>query len=190
MKWLFLVHQVYTPNSRERVKVWRSIKKIGAVLHRNSVYVLPFSKERLEDFQWVCQQINDSQGEASVFVSEAQDAKEDRLLRKLFDDARQEEYVALQKIVEKLYGRIITGKNGKRFTQSQLRILGKETKQLAESLEDIRKVDFFSTSPPHKLTGLIEEIKKNLLGGYIIKFDQDAIREEVAKALGGPSQTG
>ena len=84
MKWLFLVHQVQTPNSRERVKVWRLIKKVGAVLYRNSVYVLPYSKERLEDFQWTCQQIRDSKGEASLFISEASDAKEDRLLKNLF----------------------------------------------------------------------------------------------------------
>ncbi|MCI0612489.1 ChrB protein, partial [bacterium] len=77
MKWLFLVHQVLTPNSKERVKVWRAIKKTGAVLYRNSVYILPYSKERLEDFQWVCQQINDSRGEASIFISSAENKKED-----------------------------------------------------------------------------------------------------------------
>src|SRR5437867_6751229 len=102
MKWLFLVHQVHTRNSRERVKVWRSLKKIGAVLHRNSVYVLPYSNERLEDFQWVCQQINDSRGEASVFVSEAQDAREDRLLRRLFEKAREEEYSEILKSAQRL----------------------------------------------------------------------------------------
>src|SRR5204863_8552791 len=95
VKWLFLVHQVQTPNSRERVKVWRMTRKVGAILYRNSVYVLPYNKERLEDFQWLCQQIRDSKGEASVFVSDSQDEKEDRVLQSLFAQSRKEEYTAL-----------------------------------------------------------------------------------------------
>src|SRR5712671_5884822 len=71
VKWLFLVHQLQTPRSRERVMVWRAVQKTGAILYRNSVYALPHSSERLEDFQWLCQQIRDAKGEASVFVSEA-----------------------------------------------------------------------------------------------------------------------
>src|SRR5713101_8178233 len=99
MKWLFLVHQVQTPNSRERVKVWRMTKKVGAILYRNSVYVLPHNKERLEDFQWLSQQIRDSKGEASVFVSETQNENEDNLLRSLFDQGKKEEYDALMKSI-------------------------------------------------------------------------------------------
>ena len=88
MKWLFLVHQVQTPNSRERVKVWRMTKKVGAILYRNSVYVLPHNKERVEDFQWLSQQIRDSKGEASVYISESLNQKEDTRLRGLFDQAK------------------------------------------------------------------------------------------------------
>ncbi len=41
MKWLFLVHRVRTPSSRERVKAWRLTTKVGALLCRHSVDVLP-----------------------------------------------------------------------------------------------------------------------------------------------------
>src|SRR5712671_4607946 len=101
MKWLFLVHQVQTPNSRERVKIWRMTRKVGAILYRNSVYVLPYSKERLEDLQWLCQQIRDSKGAASVFVSEAHDEPEDRAIRALFMGASDEEYATLLTRVER-----------------------------------------------------------------------------------------
>ena len=101
MKWLFLVHQVQTPNSRERVRVWRHTKKVGTILYRNSVYVLPYSKEQLEDFHWLCQQIRDSKGEASVFVSEAGDAREDRALKQLFVLAGEKDYGELEKRMER-----------------------------------------------------------------------------------------
>src|SRR4029079_1387023 len=139
MKWLFLVHQVHTKNSRERVKVWRAIKKTGAVLHRNSVYVLPYSKERLEDFQWVCQQIRDSKGEASIFVSESQDAKEDRLLRDSFETSRQQDYQQLVESANHLLNRIKARKQD--LSANSEIAFQKEMRVLQETLEDIRKID-------------------------------------------------
>ena len=106
MKWLFLIYHLQTQKSRERVRVWRLIKKIGAVLYRNSVYVLPYSEERLEDFQWLCQQIKDSKGEGSIFVSESHDETESQFLLSLFERSREEEYVALLRSAEELLERI------------------------------------------------------------------------------------
>ncbi|HEY7160814.1 MAG TPA: chromate resistance protein ChrB domain-containing protein, partial [Acidobacteriota bacterium] len=162
MKWLFLVHQVLTPNSRERVKVWRAIKKTGAVLYRNSVYILPYSKERLEDFQWVCQQINDSRGEASIFVSSAEDSKEDALMRGTFRKARDEEYASLLKLAEQLNNRI-QARSRKELTSNLRKRFEKEAKQLQETFEEIRTLDFFSDSHPVKLQQTLAEISKRLL---------------------------
>lgn len=164
MKWLFLVHKVQTPNSRERVRVWRLIKKVGAVLHRNSVYVLPYSKERLEDFQWVCQQIRDSSGEASVFVSEAQDTKEDHLLRSLFQASREQEYGSILKTGQILLKRIVDAKNKKSLDESLLRVFEKEEKQLVESLQEIHGIDFFSAPSYRQAEKMIVKIQKQLKG--------------------------
>lgn len=145
MKWLFLVHQVQTPNSRERVKVWRMTKKVGAILYRNSVYVLPYNKERLEDFQWLSQQIRDSKGEASVFVSETQNENEDNLLRSLFEQGKKEEYDALMKSIRTLKSRV---DQTKAIRQSLLVIktLAKECKKLQEEFSLIQRTDFFGHS--------------------------------------------
>src|ERR1043166_8171602 len=129
MKWLFLVHQVQTPNSRERVKVWRLTKQVGAVLYRNSVYVLPYNKERLEDFQWLCQHIRDSKGEASVFVSESSDTGEDRALRSLFLRASEEQYGSIIAKVDSLVERLRRARTEKRLSQQMARTLSKELKQ-------------------------------------------------------------
>jgi len=158
MKWLFLVHQVYTPNSKERVKVWRAIKKTGAVLYRNSVYVLPYSKERLEDFQWVCQQINDSKGEASIFISNAESGKEDRTLEALFRKARAEDYASLVAAAGHLLRRINAARNRRRTTDGQRDAFHKEYRQIREAFEDIRKIDFFSGSIPKGVIQIMEDI--------------------------------
>jgi hypothetical protein len=143
MKWLFLVHQVQTPNSRERVKVWRLTKKAGAVLYRNSVYVLPHSKDRLEDFQWLAQQIRDSKGEASVFVSESRDAAENRNLRALFVRGTDESYRALITDSERLIDRIRSARAEGRWSERLAKSLAKKAGQLQTALMETQQTDFF-----------------------------------------------
>lgn len=159
MKWLFLVHQVHTSNSRERVKVWRAIRKTGALLYRNSVYILPFNKERLEDFQWVCQQINDSQGEASVFVSNAQTKSEDLEIQKLFQKATAEEYASFLATAEKLHKRMKLASRRKATSNRLRKTFWKESRQLQETLEQIRKTDFFSKKPPRRVQQALDRIQ-------------------------------
>ncbi len=162
MKWLFLVHQIQTPRSRERVKIWRLTKKVGAVLYRNSVYVLPFDKERLEDFQWLCQQIKDAHGEASIFVSAANDEKENREVRDLFMRAREEEYVKLIAGAERLSERIQNLKAQQRLSKSVLKRLLKEAKALGEALTEIQRVDFFGAPSGKKASSALERLKFQL----------------------------
>jgi hypothetical protein len=158
MKWLFLVHQVQTPNSRERVRVWRLTKKVGTILYRNSVYVLPYNKERLEDFHWLCQQIRDSKGEASMFVSEAGDASEDRALKRLFIVASEKEYGKLEKRLQQFDNRCKQVQEGPSLSSSQVKALAKGLRQLEETFQEIRRVDFFR----HPSADKIDKRLKNL----------------------------
>jgi hypothetical protein len=141
------------------VKVWRAIKKTGAVLYRNSVYILPYSKERVEDFQWVCQQINDLHGEASIFISSAENKKEDLLMRAAFRKVRDEEYASLLKSTEQFRNRI-QARDRKNLTSNVRKRFEKEARQLREAFDEIRAIDFFSDLPPKKLQRTLTEISK------------------------------
>jgi hypothetical protein len=162
MKWLFLVHQVQTPNSRERVKAWRLTKKVGAILYRNSVYVLPYSKERLEDFQWLCQQIRDSKGEASVFVSEADSPEEDRQLKVLFEQTREKEFAALQNDALKLLARLKRPHGQPPLTDVQTKRLRKEYVQLLVAYAESKRVDFFPGKASENVQHLLYQVAKQL----------------------------
>lgn len=158
MKWLFLIYHLQTPNSRERVKIWRLTKKVGAVLYRNSVYVLPYNEERLEDFQWLCQQIKDSKGEASVFVSGSFDEKEDQILRALFERSREEDYKAILSSAENLLERIRFAKEQQKLSGLILKKLEKEAKHLNESFAEVERIDFFSTPLAEKVRSTLEQV--------------------------------
>lgn len=164
MKWLFLVHQVQTPNSRERVKVWRLTRKVGALLYRNSVYVLPYSRERLEDCHWLCQQIRDARGEASVFVSEAHDEGEDRQLRRLFAEARAGDYEQLDGALTKLLNRFRRPKSGSAAPAPVLKTLERELVVLESAHREIRRIDFFDHPAGPKAARRLRQARLLLAG--------------------------
>lgn len=162
MKWLFLVHRLRTPNSRERVRVWRLTKKVGAILYRNSVYVLPFNKERLEDFQWLCQQIKDAKGEAAVFVSESPDQKEDQALRAIFKRTREEEYAMILSSAERLLERMNSVQERQPPSPLLLKNVSTAAKQLERSFADLQRVDFFVTPSSTKVHGALEKLRTKI----------------------------
>lgn len=158
MKWLFLVHQVKTTNSRERVKVWRLIRTVGAVSFRNSVYVLPFNKERLEDFQWLCQQIRDAKAEASVFVAESRDANEDKALRMLFVRKSEAVYTALLSRHERLLERIGRAKSEAHLLERLLKPLTKEAREIAEEFGEAERLAFFGAPSEERARVAIHKV--------------------------------
>lgn len=162
MKWLFLLHQVRSKRSRDRVKVWRFTQKAGAVLYRNSVYVLPDSPERREDFQWLCQQIRDSQGDASVFASEANDAAEDKVLRSLFVRAAEDKYAALLSEAERLEGRVSGAQKERRLTERLLKSLAREAHKLNGALDEAARTDFFGAASARVAQTTMAELTRRL----------------------------
>jgi hypothetical protein len=94
-RWLILVHQLPPRPSNLRVRVWRRLQQIGAVVLRNSLYVLPAGEEAREDFNWVREEITASGGQVSVLEAAAVDGYTDGELRHQFRAQRTADYEAL-----------------------------------------------------------------------------------------------
>ena len=84
-RWLLLIHRLPHEPDYLRVKVRRRLARIGAVLLKNSVYVLPNSDDSLEDFQWLARSIEQEGGDATVceasFVEGVSDEEMDAMFR-------------------------------------------------------------------------------------------------------------
>jgi len=55
--WLFLLFNLSTKQSSDRVKVWRRLKKFGAIQLKTSTYILPGEPVHYERFQWLAKEI-------------------------------------------------------------------------------------------------------------------------------------
>src|SRR4030081_4016777 len=64
--WLFFLFNLPGTRASERVKVWRRLKKFGALQLKTSAYVLPDEPTHYERFQWLGKEVGDMGGEATL----------------------------------------------------------------------------------------------------------------------------
>ena len=96
-RWLLLFHQIPPKPDYFRVKVWRRLQRIGAVPVKNSVWVLPYNDQAVEDFRWLLQEIVAGGGEGSVCRGDFVDGLSDRDVEGLFHKARAEDYATVER---------------------------------------------------------------------------------------------
>lgn len=137
-RWLILVHQLPARPSNLRVRVWRRLQQIGAVVLRNSLYVLPSTDETREDFNWVREEIITSGGEVSVLEGSAVDGYTNAELVQQFRAARNEDYRTLAADARR---------TSKRFARASPRTrrgpLDRDLRRLRERLAAVTARDYF-----------------------------------------------
>ena len=68
--WLLLVYKVPPEPTARRVYVWRKLKRLGAILLHDAVWVLPQSDYTREQLQWLASEIAELEGEALVWEAQ------------------------------------------------------------------------------------------------------------------------
>ena len=92
VSWALLVFTLPREPSAPRVAVWRKLKKLGAVLLHDAVWVLPAQPALLEHFRWLAAEIRESSGEALVWVAEQGLPGQDDTLIEQFQTQAEMEY--------------------------------------------------------------------------------------------------
>ena len=95
VSWALLVFTLPREPSAPRVAVWRKLKKLGAVLLHDAVWVLPAQPALLEHFRWLAAEIRESSGEALVWVAQQGLPDQDDTLVGQFQTQAEMEYRAI-----------------------------------------------------------------------------------------------
>ncbi|MEK7364545.1 MAG: chromate resistance protein ChrB domain-containing protein [candidate division NC10 bacterium] len=155
--WLLLIVSVPPEPSSLRVRIWRKLQALGAVALKNSVYLLPFTPENYEQFQWLAQEVPKSGGEATLLkVDRIENMRVDDVIR-LFHKARDRGYRPLAERYRKLLpslDRKATGATASRRDE--------ELARLARELERLREIDFFDAPGYQEVKRLKETIEMRL----------------------------
>jgi len=67
--WVVLVYKIPREPAAGRVYVWRKLKRLGALLLHDAVWLLPATPWTREQFQWLAVEIRELGGEALVWES-------------------------------------------------------------------------------------------------------------------------
>jgi hypothetical protein len=94
-RWVLLHYKIPPVPSARRVYVWRKLKRLGAVLVQDAVWVLPATERTREQFQWLAAEIEEQGGEALYWEARLLAAAHEEALRGLFAGQVDGEYQAI-----------------------------------------------------------------------------------------------
>src|SRR5712691_1329364 len=90
--WLLLLHQIPPSPAYFRAKVLRRLNRLGALVIKNSAYLIPETDETREDIQWVRSEIEQEGGEAWLFRAETLAGLSSESLQDAFRALRNADY--------------------------------------------------------------------------------------------------
>jgi hypothetical protein len=84
---MLLVYKVPNEPTAGRVYVWRKLKRLGAILLHDAVWVLPAIPHTREQLRWLATEIAELNGEASVWESHLSHGPDEDVLVAQFREA-------------------------------------------------------------------------------------------------------
>jgi hypothetical protein len=81
-RWLLLLYKVPPEPTANRVSIWRKLKRLGAILLHDAVWVLPPSPRTIEELRWLAAEIRERGGDAMLWeASLGLDGNDDEVVR-------------------------------------------------------------------------------------------------------------
>lgn len=99
--WLLLHYKLPNKPSALRVYIWRKLKRLGALLLRDAIWVLPENERTLEQVQWLTAEIQEMSGNAYYWRASTIFSEQDQSIIQQFRDQVDTVYSDLSKRLEK-----------------------------------------------------------------------------------------
>lgn len=99
--WLLLVYKVPPEPTARRVYVWRKLKRLGAILLHDAVWVLPPTAYTREQLQWLVAEIVEMTGDALLWEAQLISAEQDEGLVQQFNAQSEAAYGEILSTLDK-----------------------------------------------------------------------------------------
>ncbi len=99
--WLLLHYKLPNKPSALRVYTWRKLKRLGAILLHDSIWVLPDTPRTAEQFQWLMAEIQEMGGDVHYWKANTVSDEDDRSLVDQFNGQIEAIYLKLLKQLDK-----------------------------------------------------------------------------------------
>lgn len=157
MNWILLTYSLPSHSSTPRVTFWRRLRRLGAISPTGSVYILPANDECVEAFQWLAQEIRQTEGEALVMHAQHVSDLDDAQLTTLFNQARHEEYQEIAAQLDELERQFIADETI--TTQADLQTT---VNKLQKQHTEIERIDYFHCSQGPVVAAQLNRVRDRL----------------------------
>ncbi|WKZ35088.1 MAG: hypothetical protein QY332_15850 [Anaerolineales bacterium] len=99
--WLLFHYKLPSKPSALRVYVWRKLKRLGAILLNEAVWILPDTPKTAEQFQWLVAEIQEMKGEVALWRSNLILGQSEDMLVEKFRQQVDSEYKMLLKLLDR-----------------------------------------------------------------------------------------
>lgn len=136
--WVALSYRLPREPSRHRLAAWRRLKRLGATLLHDAVWLLPSDAKTREAFEWLADEIEEQGGTAFVWEAASLGAQQDRTIVARFRAAADERYAAIAESAEALrrVGARRRAAPGPRLEHARRQVAGLERALRVESRRD------------------------------------------------------
>jgi nucleoid-associated protein YgaU len=94
-QWMLLSYRLPREPSTPRIALWRRLKRLGVVQVSDGLVALPADARTREQLDWIAEEVQESGGQASVWLATPTAAVQERVLAQAMATARAAEYTAL-----------------------------------------------------------------------------------------------
>ncbi len=167
MTWVVFSYSLPSQSrSSPRVALWRRLRRLGAISPAGGVQVLPARDECVEAFQWLAQEIRQTQGDAVVMRVEQFEGLTDQQLIALFHAACQEDYAEIEAEAAELEKTIRAKRKATERAQA-----GERLNKLRRRHADIARVDYFDCPDGARVAARLDRIKQTLFPDKTLPAD-------------------
>jgi len=181
--WILLSSRLPREPSRLRLAIWRRLKRVGAVLIHDAVWVLPADAKTREAFEWLAEEIEEQGGTAWVWEATGLSAEQDRKAVERFRGEAEARYAELGASARAIHDAALRGRRrgGRRRAASPVTLAHavRQLRGLERALRLERRRDYFLGAGRHEATAQVSEAIAELEAA-----ESAAARGGASRALG------
>jgi ChrB-like protein len=158
--WILLSSRLPREPTRLRLSIWRRLKRIGAVLLHDSVWVLPADAKTREAFEWLAEEIEEQGGTALTWEALSLSVEQDRRIVQQFRAEADERYAGLAASAREIR-RAALGPRKKRWP-TQIGQAVRQLRGLERALRLERRRDYFRAPGRTAAAAAVQEAVQDL----------------------------
>jgi hypothetical protein len=170
--WLLCSYRLPREPSRLRLAVWRRLKRVGAVMLHDGLWVLPNDAKTREDFEWLAEEIEERGGSVMLWEARSLGGGQDSAVVLKFRTEAAERYAHIAHAARKLAA---AGKRRGSAAHSVEKAM-QQLRGLERTLRLERRRDYFRASGRQQAEETVQEAAARIRAGAAPQMPKRRLR--------------